>query len=33
MWSAVADPAVLPAPNDSGWTINRITDVAATPAR
>jgi hypothetical protein len=33
MWSALGDPAVLPAPNDSGWTINRIADVAATPAR
>jgi hypothetical protein len=32
MWSALGDPAVLPAPNDSGWTINRIADVAATPA-
>jgi hypothetical protein len=33
MWSALGDPAVLPAPNDSSWTINRIADVAATPAR
>lgn len=33
MWSALGDPAVLPAPNDSGWTINRIADVVATPAR
>jgi hypothetical protein len=33
MWFALGDPAVLPAPNDSGWTINRIADVAATPAR
>jgi len=33
MWSALGDPAVLPAPNDSGWTINRIADVMATPAR
>ena len=33
MWFALADPAVLPAPNDSGWTINRIADVAAAPAR
>jgi len=33
MWSALGDPAVLPAPDDSGWTINRIADVAATPAR
>jgi hypothetical protein len=33
MWSALVDPAVVPAPNDSGWTINRIADVTATPAR
>ena len=29
LWFALADPAVLPAPNDSGWTINRIADVQA----
>jgi hypothetical protein len=33
MWFALGDPAALPAPDDSGWTINRIADVAATPAR
>ena len=33
MWAALGDSAVLPAPNDSGWTINRIADVTATPAR
>jgi hypothetical protein len=33
MWSALGDPAALPAPNDSGWTINRIADVTAIPAR
>jgi hypothetical protein len=33
MWSALGDPAALRAPNDSGWTINRIADVTATPAR
>jgi hypothetical protein len=33
MWSALGDPAALPAPNDSGWTVNRIADVAATPSR
>jgi hypothetical protein len=31
MWSALGDPAVLPSPNDWGWTINRIADVAAAP--
>jgi hypothetical protein len=33
MWFALGDSAVLPAPNDSGWTINRIADVTAMPAR
>ena len=33
IWSALGDPAVLPAPNDSGWTANRISDVAATATR
>ena len=33
MWSAVGDPAVLPAPNDVGWLLNRISDVRATPPR
>jgi hypothetical protein len=27
LWFALADPAVLPAPDDAGWTINRIADV------
>jgi hypothetical protein len=33
MWFALGDPALLPAPNNSGWTINRIADVAAAPGR
>lgn len=33
MWFALGDPALMPAPNDSGWTINRIADVAAAPGR
>ena len=33
MWFALGDPAALPAPNDAGWTINRIADVAAMPAQ
>jgi hypothetical protein len=33
MWSALGDPAVLPALNDSGWTLNRIADVTATATR
>ena len=33
VWSALGDPAILPAPDDSGWTANRISNVAATPAR
>ena len=33
MWSALGDPAALPAPYDSWWTSNRISDVAATSTR
>lgn len=33
IWSAVGDPAALPAPNDAGWVLNRISDVRATPNR
>ena len=27
LWSAVGDPALVPAPYDSGWMLNRISDV------
>ncbi|MGH2360195.1 MAG: hypothetical protein ACRDGM_06595 [bacterium] len=33
MWSALGDPALLPAPNDAGWMLNRISDVRPTPKR
>ena len=33
MWSALSDPALLPSPNDSGWLLNRISDVQSHPAR
>lgn len=33
MWSALGDPALLPAPYGSGWMINRVSDVQAAPAR
>jgi hypothetical protein len=33
LWFALADPAVLPAPNDSGWTINRIADVQSSAGK
>jgi hypothetical protein len=33
MWSAIGDSAVIAAPNDAGWTLNRISDVRATPTR
>jgi hypothetical protein len=33
MWSAVSDPAVIPAPNDAGWMLNRISDVQSNPSR
>jgi len=31
MWFAIADPAVIPAPYDSGWMLNRFSDVQAVP--
>jgi hypothetical protein len=33
MWSAVADPAVLPSPYDQGWMANRISEVQSSPPR
>jgi hypothetical protein len=33
VWSALGDPALLPAPYRSGWMINRISDVQAVPPR
>ena len=33
LWFALGDPAVLPAPNDSGWTINRIADVQSSSGK
>jgi hypothetical protein len=33
MWSALGDPALLPAPYGSGWMINRVSDVQAAPTR
>lgn len=33
MWAAIGDPALLPAPDDAGWMLNRISDVRATPSR
>jgi hypothetical protein len=29
LWSALGDPALLPAPYDSGWMLNRLSDVQA----
>ena len=31
MWFAVADPAAIPTPYDQGWTLNRFSDVEASP--
>jgi len=31
MWFAIADPAVIPAPYDSGWMLNRFSEVQAMP--
>jgi hypothetical protein len=33
LWSAVGDPALLPAPGDAGWMLNRISDVRAAAIR
>jgi hypothetical protein len=33
MWSAMGDPALLPSPNDTGWMLNRISDVQSSPGR
>ena len=33
MWSAVADPALLPSPYDQTWMANRISEIQATPPR
>jgi hypothetical protein len=33
IWFALADPAVLPAPNDARWTINRIADVQSSAGK
>lgn len=31
MWLAIADPAMIPAPYDYGWMLNRFSDVQASP--
>ena len=33
LWSAVGDPALVPAPYDSGWMLNRASDVRAGTGR
>ena len=33
MWFAVADPALIPMPNDQVWILNRFSDVEASPPR
>jgi hypothetical protein len=33
LWSAIGDPALLPAPYASGWVLNRIADVQANSGR
>jgi hypothetical protein len=33
MWFAVADPAAIPSPYEAGWTLNRISEVEASPKR
>jgi hypothetical protein len=31
MWFAIADPAAIPSPYESAWTLNRFSDVEASP--
>jgi hypothetical protein len=33
VWSAVGDPALVPAPYDSGWMLNRLSDVQSNSGR
>jgi hypothetical protein len=33
MWSAVADPALLPSPYDQAWMANRISEIQVSPPR
>jgi hypothetical protein len=33
MWSAVADPALLPSPYDQAWMANRISEIQSSPSR
>ena len=33
MWAALGDPAAVPSPYDSGWVLNRISDVEPAPRR
>jgi len=33
MWSAIGDPALLPAPYDTGWMLNRIADLPETQGK
>ena len=33
LWSAVGDPALVPAPYDSGWMLNRLSDVQSNSRR
>jgi hypothetical protein len=33
LWSAIGDPALFSAPNDSGWMLNRIADVQSNSGR
>jgi hypothetical protein len=33
MWFAIADPAAIPSPYEASWTLNRISEVEASPKR
>jgi hypothetical protein len=33
MWFAIADPAAIPSPYEATWTLNRVSEVEASPKR
>lgn len=33
VWFALGDPAMIPAPYDAGWVVNRVSDVQSVPSR
>ena len=33
MWFAIADPAAIPSPYEATWTLNRVSEVEASPRK